>query len=327
MRISVSLQVCVKPALLDVFHNRNNDPSYGTIPDNEAALYQVLYNFKVQNQNKFKNIIRPSQWDIMCPVSGKSCSNDLDITSTVFLIINLANLPPPNGGWKQLLPQPGDNSKAANCLLARQLRNEINHCDVNKIATEADFNVYWARVRSILVGLGYNDIALFDQLKTASLDQYTKQKISAISDRIASLSEKIDDINDNAIRKSKVNFNEISILKADIAALENRRQADINEMDKRILFFEETLEVPAKKQKISLEKIDCNAADIVELKKVATDNKSEIENIKAYSKQQDEKLDANVEEINNWKDEVLRSIEHDKSCEQRKHIEGKLSQI
>ena len=46
MRVSVSLQVCVKPALLDILHNHMNDPTFQGLPENEIALFNLLNQYK-----------------------------------------------------------------------------------------------------------------------------------------------------------------------------------------------------------------------------------------------------------------------------------------
>ena len=42
MRIILALEVHVTKALLDVVHNRNNDPSYQGLSENDVDLYNYL---------------------------------------------------------------------------------------------------------------------------------------------------------------------------------------------------------------------------------------------------------------------------------------------
>ena len=42
LRVILALEVHVTRALLDVVHNRNNDPSYQGLPENDVDLYNYL---------------------------------------------------------------------------------------------------------------------------------------------------------------------------------------------------------------------------------------------------------------------------------------------
>lgn len=192
LRIAISLQSCVKEALLDILH----DPAIKGLPRDEQQLFQRLCHFKQHHENALKKIIKPFQWDKMChfcstncptpcPRQGKTSSNDLDISCIVILITNLTALQPPQGGWKN--PNKKDQSKAAYVLFARQLRNEVNHCAVEDISTQQEFSVYWQRVEQVLIGLQFRDMNLFYDLKTTSLDAKSSERIAVLADQINTL--------------------------------------------------------------------------------------------------------------------------------------------
>ena len=194
MRIAITLQNCVKPALLDILH----DPTLNGLQKNEQQLYTYLLAFKRREQQNLRRVVFPYQWDKLCHVCTTTCtsqcnrqgrtnSEDFDITLIVVLIINCTGLLPPNGDWRTFQPTSTDVSKAACVILARDLRNEINHSTNNSITTTVDFNVYWKRIEHILNGLQYNNMQLFNDLKMSSLDHKMSDKIKAAVDKINTL--------------------------------------------------------------------------------------------------------------------------------------------
>jgi len=195
MRLSVTNQICVKEALLDILH----DPVTG-VSKNEQNFYQMLVVFKANEKRNLRGVIKPFQWQILChvcdvncstpcPNNGNTDSNDLDITCIIVLIIHLTTLPPPLGrsGWKQTQPQQGDHSVAAFVLLARDLRNRLSHCSLADFETKADFDKEWNGMKAILLGLGYKNMQLFHQLEHAPLDPYLNHQVQTLKDAVANL--------------------------------------------------------------------------------------------------------------------------------------------
>lgn len=217
IRVAVSLHLCVKKALLDILH----DPVFNGLPRCHIQLYQRLYQFKMNLPTSLKKVIKSFQWEKMChcctgqcpnpcPRQGKTNAEDLDITCIVILITNLTTVPPPQGGWNN--PHPNDVSVGAFILLARHLRNDINHCSVEDISSEMDFNDYWQRIESILVGLNFKNMNLFHELKTASLDAKTDQRMAASIEQIRQelncqhneISNQLDDLSNDIAQREEI---------------------------------------------------------------------------------------------------------------------------
>ena len=197
MRLSVTNKVCVKEALLDILH----DPVDGISKDKQT-FFALLVAFKAKEEKNLKGVIKPFQWQILCHVcdancsipclkNGKTDSNDLDITCIIVLIIHLTKFPPPLGrnGWKIKLPIQGDTSVAAFVVLARDLRNRLSHCSLNNLQTKADFDKEWKQMESILLGIGYKDMAKFRQFELASLDPYLNHQVQTLKDEVSNLAQ------------------------------------------------------------------------------------------------------------------------------------------
>lgn len=125
-RINLASELCIREALLDILHNRNNDPSYDGLPEDEASLFPRMQVFRPTHERRLRSIIRPNEWAIICPITGRSNSNDWEFR-IIRLVIQYENLiPPPLGGWKMgdsLL----DNTKAANVCRAIDIHNKLRH--------------------------------------------------------------------------------------------------------------------------------------------------------------------------------------------------------
>ena len=104
MRLSVTIQECLKEALLDVLH----DPACGGLRRNKFDLYADLCTFKQRYEKKLSKEIKPFHWEIMCHKCTSSCdpiclkhgisiSESFDLTCIFVLIINATRLPPPSG--------------------------------------------------------------------------------------------------------------------------------------------------------------------------------------------------------------------------------------
>ena len=52
MRVVISLELCVKEALISILHNHDNDITYQGLPTDEGALYQHMVQFKANNEKK-----------------------------------------------------------------------------------------------------------------------------------------------------------------------------------------------------------------------------------------------------------------------------------
>ena len=195
MRLSVVIQVCLKEALLAILH----DPTIGGLSRNKFDLHSALVRFKKLKEKDLVKEIKPYQWNIMChtctvqcppicPDCGVAKSEDFDITCIIILIIHATWLPPPSGrqGWKQKSPNPLDTSKAAFILRARQLRNWIFH---SSLCGQDSFEDKWMELEDILIGLAYQNMARFQDMKTASLDPFLLQEITLLKELYENLEE------------------------------------------------------------------------------------------------------------------------------------------
>lgn len=170
-RVHLSLELCLKEAVIDVAINKSKDPSYVGLSSNAYDLYKKLYTLYQDKKHPLHKILKPKQWISLCPSSGQTNLQDCDLTQ-IIAVVRSENIVQPNGGWKIKTLQLGDTSLGAFMYQARELRNELNHGKIQDIATQQQFNAYWIRIKDILRGLGYKNMKRFFQLKTESLDPY-----------------------------------------------------------------------------------------------------------------------------------------------------------
>ena len=76
MRIILALEVHVTKALLDVVHNRNNDPSYQGLSENDVDLYNYL------KRNHISIIQQLLKKDKVILVENYSCTGSTCYKST-----------------------------------------------------------------------------------------------------------------------------------------------------------------------------------------------------------------------------------------------------
>jgi hypothetical protein len=228
MRISVAVQVCLHPALIDILHNNHSDLSYQGLPKCQKQLYNKLFKFKSKYQGKLGKLIKPFQWDMICPANCQTDSSALDVTTVVILIIHLVNITPPKGGWNIKEPKSGDQSLASFIIMARMLRNAISHYNACKLSKDK-FEELWSQARVTLLGLRYQNIKLFDNLKTENLDGYKSEQnkvLSRYEDAISLAVEHCKNECENRKRKIETdvdNFSqEMKVMKDDIHDLQNQ---------------------------------------------------------------------------------------------------------
>lgn len=173
IRVNLGVELHVKKALLDILHNFHNDGSYDGLPKDPQQLYIQMQQFKSTMSGCLSpRVLNTDQWDKICPPNENSVLSDKwDITIIIVVIINWTNLLAPVGGWRQKMPQPNDNSKAAFVLRARELRNTTKHGSLQDVETLAEFQTLWTKMKAILMGLTYDRGKMedFDKLKTGSL--------------------------------------------------------------------------------------------------------------------------------------------------------------
>ena len=155
-----------------------------------------MLNFKHNWQKKLGNkVVSGYQWNIMCPPSGISNYECFDTTSNVVVIrYNLPGFPPPTdpNGWKVTVVQNPLN-KADFCLEARMLRNDTKHGTISDMKTVAQFDSRWDRFEAVLIGLCYQNMDIFHNLKTGSFDPYINIIANSLEQKLSIFEEETGD--------------------------------------------------------------------------------------------------------------------------------------
>ena len=193
IRVNLALDLCVKNVLISVLHNLGNDATYQGLPQDATLLYQRMLQCKQDVKHPLHKVLHDDQWDILCPPNQQTHSKDFDITLLVAVIRSVIGLKP-KGGWKINALQPNDTSIGAFVFLAKKLRNEIKHASVDSIQDLKQFQHYWHRIRDILIGLQFKDMASFNLLETCPLDKH----IDTISKMIFDLEKRVDVLKNEA---------------------------------------------------------------------------------------------------------------------------------
>ena len=202
LRLSTFLLGPLKQALLQILHNKANDPTYDGLPQDHHQLYQILFN-KYQKkllQLKAKGILQQNQYDLIFPNDNKTDSSKFDITLICILIRNCCTrLPPPLNGWNDDNPPAHDQSIAANVVRARQWRNYVHHTEPKHIDKQT-FDTKWFEGTQIINSLGYNHYDT-NELKLISLDPKHEvvllglfQYISLLTRSLNSLEDRVTDL-------------------------------------------------------------------------------------------------------------------------------------
>ena len=212
IRVNLALEYCVKDILISILHNLDNDPNYQGLPTDPKLFYQEILKCKNDKNHVLQRVLKADQWDILCPPSQQTHSKYLDITILVALIRSVIKLEP-KGGWKIKYPLPNDKSKGAFAFLALKLRNEVKHCTINDIQDLNTFQLYWQRIKDILVGLHFKDMASFDSLETCPLDKH----IDTITKLVDNLENRVDVL----MTEASDNTNDIQNVNKNIKSINN----------------------------------------------------------------------------------------------------------
>eukprot|EP00111_Clytia_hemisphaerica_P020005 TCONS_00058987-protein len=240
LRLTCFLHDPTKNALLQVLHNKSNDPSYQGIPDNPASLYQFFSNNQnTLNQLVKKKLLKKDQLDLLLPPGGnQTFSSEFDVTLIAFLIQNFTTLPPPKKGWKTKNPPPTDTSLAAFVIRAREWRNFINHIDAKTIDLLL-FQKKWQEGCDIINGLHYQYNTKF--LETMPLDPKHHHVLKALNSCLAKLksSQKVlsNDLQDLQDEVSDIQ-NDITDIQSAISDVKNDQAAT----EKKIVKIETNME-------------------------------------------------------------------------------------
>lgn len=129
-------------------------------------IFQTRYRgpldyFLKQNEQKLKNlyygkqkIINTTQWNLMFPTARIA---EWDISLLCILLTNVCCLCPPKKGWGEK-PDVTDQSISADIVRLRFYRNEWQG-HVSKAAfTDADFNILWKDIETVILRLSNNTL-------------------------------------------------------------------------------------------------------------------------------------------------------------------------
>ena len=222
IRVNLALEVCVKEALIDILHNIHNDPSYKGLPTDPIDLYQYL--LRCKSKQAYKKL-KPDQWALLCPTSGRSNPIEWDITLIVFVIRNETTLKPLHGWSTDKSPPLTDITKGGCIDHAKHLRNDLNHGSVDAVSTQPKFDRYWDRIKRILKGLDYQNMKKFHELKTTSLDNQSGE----IRTLVVNFKKDIDVLKDEASDNIEIisNFEKsITLCEKTLAELETQVQSN-----------------------------------------------------------------------------------------------------
>ena len=231
IRVNLALEVCVKEALIHILQNIHNDPSYKGLPTDPADLYQYMSRCKGKPTYR---ILKANQWALLCPANGRSNPREWDITLIVFVIRNETTLKPVHGWSKDKQPQLTDITKGGCVDHAKHLRNDLNHGSVDAISTQPQFDRYWDRIERILTGLGYQNMAKFHELKTASLDKYNGEIFCLVTTFNKDL---------NALKgEASDNTNEIQKTNAKIDMCKQTIKNEVKKIEEKMEIYREEIE-------------------------------------------------------------------------------------
>ena len=187
LKTAVCVSHHLKNALLQILFNRQKDPNYIGLPEDEEELYKELLKFQRLFQSLLKKrVLKQDQYDIIYPNDKKTYFSKFDINIIVLLIRNCQTLPLPAAGWDNA-PLPQDTSLSANIMRARIIRNIIFHYTDPSAMDEVEFQKLWSDIASILQALNYyEDIS---QIQQGNFDPYP---IEVLKSRLVYIEEKHD---------------------------------------------------------------------------------------------------------------------------------------
>ena len=177
LKTAVCVSHHLKNALLQILFNRQKDPTYIGLPEDEEELYKELLRFQSQFQSLInKRVLKQDQYDIIYPNDKKTCFSKFDINIIALLIRNCQMLPLPTAGWENA-PLPQDTSIPANIMRARIIRNIIFHYADPSAMEEAEFQKLWSDISSILQALNYHED--ISEIQQGNFDPYPTEVLKS----------------------------------------------------------------------------------------------------------------------------------------------------
>ncbi|CAB4033310.1 E3 ubiquitin- ligase DZIP3 [Paramuricea clavata] len=145
-----------------------------------STLATVL-NANKRTLNKIRySVIKPSQWDLLFPVSGSPDSNNFDITLLTILLRNICGLTSPATGWN-VMPSPSDTSESANIARIKIFRNEVYGHIPSPQLDDTRFETLWQEISKPLIKLGIPQQDI-DELKEATLSAEEESYIEKLKE-------------------------------------------------------------------------------------------------------------------------------------------------
>ncbi len=121
-------------------------------------------------------IINDDQWDRLYPPSRNPPNiNDFDITLLSILLRNICGLSRPSLGWDKM-PNVTDHSIEDDIVRIKLFRNERFAHIPNTSVSAADFNVFWAEIKSPLLRLGISQSEI-DRLENEQCGEEEVQRV------------------------------------------------------------------------------------------------------------------------------------------------------
>ncbi|CAB4027526.1 E3 ubiquitin- ligase DZIP3, partial [Paramuricea clavata] len=145
-----------------------------------STLAAVLNPNKTTLKKIRYSVIKPSQWDLLFPVSGTPDSNNFDITLLTILLRNICGLTSPAAGWS-VMPVASDTSISADILRIKICRNEVYGHIPTAQYDDTTFETLWQKIAKPLIKLGIPQQDI-DELKEAPLSPEEESYIEKLKE-------------------------------------------------------------------------------------------------------------------------------------------------
>ena len=146
-KCGLAAEIHLRNNLLEVLHNKTNDPSYVGLPEDPKDLYMFFQ--KINISNKKKKTFFPDQLDIVLPQQGDQVdSKECDITLITGLIKAFI------AGYPFILAIDE----------ARVFRNNLKHGTLDDFKTEQQLQTKLGEMRSLLTRMKYTKLQEFEDM-------------------------------------------------------------------------------------------------------------------------------------------------------------------
>ena len=299
----------LKESLRDVLHNVSNDATYQGLPIRPADLYRELdQNHKPKLRKLLQiGVLKQDQMLLIFPPNSNEAHSDkFDVTLLAILIINCTTLAPPATGWRNKNPPAADQSKAANVIRARELRNLFHHIDPEDFDRKT-FDNKWMEGEGVVNGLGCNRYDT-QALKTTSLDPTKLSVIHSLLQFLQieqnKLKKQIDLINGEKI-KLNVEDNKKNIEDNRKNAEDYKKNIEDNRMN--VADNKKNVEDNRKNAEDNKKNIEDSMRNVEDYKKNIEDNRKNAEDNKKNVEDNRRNIEQNAEET---KKNIMEHLQH-----------------